>query len=123
MAWKFDSDRPIYTQLLEQIKLGIVSNQYLPGDKLPSVRDFAFIAGVNPNTMQRALSQLEQQGIIFTNRTEGKYITTDTNLITQMRESIAKEQVHTFCEKMRKLNYSTSEILSLLSDVLKEEEV
>ncbi len=123
MAWKFDSNRPIYLQLLEQIQFKILSNEYLPGEKLPSVREFATMAGVNPNTMQRALSQLEQQGIIFTNRTEGKYITTDTLRLLQMKEAFAKEMASSFCHKMKQLNYSSSELMTLISDVLKEEKL
>ena len=77
MAWDLKSDRPIYTQLVEQIELMICSGIYPAGSKLPSVRDFAKEAGVNPNTMQRALAKLEEDGLVNTNRTSGKFVTED----------------------------------------------
>ena len=73
MKWQFRNDAPIYTQLIEQIKVGIVTNIFPPGEKLPSVRDLAADAGVNPNTMQRALSELEQGGLLYTQRTAGRF--------------------------------------------------
>ena len=77
MTWHFDNDRPIYTQLLEQILFLIVSGQYPPGSKLPSVRDLASEASVNPNTMQRALTELERSGLIYSQRTSGRFVTED----------------------------------------------
>ena len=65
MTWHFENDRPIYTQLLEQIRLRIISGIYAAGSRLPSVRELAGEASVNPNTMQKALSELEQSGIIL----------------------------------------------------------
>ncbi len=79
--WEFQSDRPIYTQLVEQIKLRIISGIYKPGDKLPSVRDFAQEASVNPNTMQRALAELEKDGLVYSQRTSGRFITEDIEMI------------------------------------------
>ena len=75
MSWTFKEDRPIYSQLVEHIKLGIVSGEWSPGSKLPSVRDLAEEAGVNPNTMQRALADLEREGLVHSKRTSGRYIT------------------------------------------------
>ena len=83
MAWNLDSDRPIYAQLLERIQLQIVSGIYAPGDKLPSVRDLAAEASVNPNTMQKAFAELERSGLIETKRTSGRFVTEDKNMITQ----------------------------------------
>lgn len=84
MAWNLDSDRPIYAQLLERIQLQIVSGIYAPGDKLPSVRDLAAEASVNPNTMQKAFAELERSGLIETKRTSGRFVTEDKNMITQI---------------------------------------
>ena len=91
MAWNLDSDRPIYAQLLERIQLQIVSGIYAPGDKLPSVRDLAAEASVNPNTMQKAFAELERSGLIETKRTSGRFVTEDKNMITQIRTQLAKE--------------------------------
>ncbi|MFR2562465.1 MAG: GntR family transcriptional regulator [Anaeromassilibacillus sp.] len=87
MGWNLKSDRPIYAQLIEQIELMIVSGMYPPGAKLPSVRDLAADAAVNPNTMQRALSQLETDGLLYTQRTSGRYVTEDVDKIMQTKRA------------------------------------
>ena len=78
MQWNFDGNAPIYTQLVDQIKLGIVSGEWIPGQRVPAVRELAVEAGVNPNTMQRALQELERQGLMFSQRTSGRFVTEDT---------------------------------------------
>ena len=75
MKWDFSSDAPIYAQLILQIKVGIVSGAFPPGERLPSVRDLATEAGVNPNTMQRALTELERDGLVYSQRTAGRFVT------------------------------------------------
>ena len=75
MPWNLDNDRPIYMQLMERIQQDIISGAYQPGDKLPSVRDLAVEAAVNPNTMQKALSELERCGLVYSQRTSGRFIT------------------------------------------------
>lgn len=85
MSWEFDRDRPIYAQLVEQLQRAIVSGAYAPGAKIPSVRELAAEAGVNPNTMQKALTELEQLGLLNTQRTNGRYVTEDTSLIATTR--------------------------------------
>ena len=85
MAWQFDSGRPIYTQLLEQIRILIISGRYPAGSKLPSVRDLAAESSVNPNTMQRALAELERSGLIYSQRTSGRFVTEDEELVKKMR--------------------------------------
>ena len=91
MAWNLDSDRPIYAQLLERIQLQIVSGTYGPGDKLPSVRELAAEASVNPNTMQKAFAELERSGLIVTKRTSGRFVTEDKDMITQIRTQLTHE--------------------------------
>ena len=88
---QFSNDAPIYSQLIAQIKVGIVSGAFPPGERLPSVRDLATEAGVNPNTMQRALAQLETEGLVRTERTSGRYVTEDTELIEQLRTEAARK--------------------------------
>ena len=85
MAWDLDADRPIYAQLVERIQMQIVSGQYLPGGKLPSVRDLAAVAAVNPNTMQKAFAELERSGLIITQRTNGRTVTEDEEMIRKIR--------------------------------------
>lgn len=77
MAWELDSDRPIFIQIVERIQMEIISGKYSPGDKLPSVRDLAAVAAVNPNTMQKALTELERTGLVYSQRTSGRFITED----------------------------------------------
>ena len=86
MAWALDSGRPIYAQIIERVQLDIITGHYKPGEKLPSVRELASEAAVNPNTMQKALSELEQSGLLYTQRTSGRFITEDTDLIHRMKK-------------------------------------
>ena len=120
MDWKFRSDLPIYSQLVEQIKLGIVSAKLLPGERLMSVRDMATEAGVNPNTMQRALQELERDGMVYSQRTAGRFVTENMQVIEREKKKFAEEQIRSFLEAMKKLGYQWEEILSLLKE--KEEE-
>ena len=107
MVWELKNDRPIYAQLIDQIKLRIISGFYRAGDRLPSVRDMASEASVNPNTMQRALAELERDGLVYTQRTSGRFITEDTELIRQAKDSLAMEQIKEFFQKMNALGYDT----------------
>ncbi len=114
MAWEFKSDRPIYTQLLEQIELKIISGEYEAGDRLASVRDLASEAAVNPNTMQRALAELERLGLVYSQRTSGRMVTKDKELICRIKEEIAMQHIDEFLETMKKLGYTKEEILRLM---------
>jgi len=120
MPWDLKPDRPIYTQLVEHIEWMILSGVYPPGTKLPSVRDLAREASVNPNTMQRALAQLEEDRLIITHRTSGRSITEDSEMIQKARIRIAREQVSEFLEKMKKLGFDKKEILSIINNMIEE---
>ena len=120
MEWKFRSDLPIYSQLVEQIKLGIVSGSLLPGERLMSVRDMATEAGVNPNTMQRALQELERDGMVYSQRTAGRFVTENMQVIEWAKKKFAEEQIRSFLGAMKKLGYQREEIFALLKE--KEEE-
>ena len=121
MDWNFKSDLPIYLQLVEQIKLGIVSGIFKPGERLASVRDMAMEAGVNPNTMQRALQELEREGMVYSQRTSGRFVTEDEAVIDNAKKNLAEEQIKSFLEAMSKLGYGRDEIISLLEENGKEE--
>ena len=114
MAWKLDSDRPIYTQILEVIQYQLVAGRYQPGERLPSVRDLASEAGVNPNTMQRAFAELERNGLVMAQRTSGRVVTENMEMISEVRNKLAREQIREFIDKMKKLGFEKKEILSLL---------
>lgn len=122
MNWQFRSDAPIYAQLIEQIKVGIVSGGFPPGDRLPSVRDLATEAGVNPNTMQRALTELERDGLVYSQRTTGRFVTEDRDMIDAAKRSLAEQHIKTFLETMTRLGYQREEIVALLRQETKEGE-
>lgn len=121
MKWIIDSDRPIYKQLVEQIELRIISGVYTPGDKLESVREMAMDAGVNPNTMQKALAELERMGLVFAQRTSGRFITEDMKVIEEAKKSLAVQEISAFLEKMKKLGMDRSEILALMEKITEGE--
>lgn len=122
MPWNLNSDRPIFMQLMEIIQLDIISGKYAPGDKLPSVRDLASEAAVNPNTMQKALSELERSGLVYTQRTSGRFITEDQTMIEQLKKSLAKEKIEQFLENMKQLGFQNEETITLITEILKGEQ-
>ena len=121
MEWTFSADLPIYSQLVAQIKLAIVSGVYLPGERLAPVRELAMDAGVNPNTMQRALQELEREGMVYTQRTSGRFVTEDTKVIESAKKHLAEDRIKDFLEQMGRLGYPKEEILSLLKASIEEE--
>ncbi len=116
MKWILVADRPIYWQLVEQITLAIVSGEYKAGDKLPSVRDLAEEAAVNPNTMQKALAELERNQLVFTQRTSGRYITEDITMLTKIKSDLATEQINKFFEQMQSMGFTREEIIKLIEE-------
>lgn len=114
MPWDFNTTTPIYVQIIEQIKLRIAIGEYKIGEKLLSVRELAAEAEVNPNTMQKALSELERDGLLYTQRTAGRFITGDGSVISSLRDQLAGEQLDTFLSQMNKLGYTPKEAMELL---------
>lgn len=114
MQWQISNDAPIYAQLIEQIKVNIVSGGVPPGGRLPSVRELAAEAGVNPNTMQRALAELERDGLVYSQRTAGRFVTEDEAVIRAAKGSLAQQHIKRFLAAMEDLGYSREEIVSLL---------
>ena len=120
MSWNLDSSRPIYAQIIEKVSLDIVSGKYQPGDKLPSVRDLAAQAGVNPNTMQKALSELERENLVHSARKRGRFITEDKAMIEKMREELASTQIKEFLNKMSQMGFDYEKTITLLEKLGKE---
>jgi len=114
MKWHFNNDSPIYTQLVEQIKAAIVTGEFPSAERLPSVRDMAMEAGVNPNTMQRAMAELEREGLVCAQRTSGRFVTENTALIKEAKHSLARRHVESFLSSMAELGMEHEEIISLL---------
>ena len=116
MAWSFSPDRPIYIQLQERLKQSIVSGRYPPGDKLPAVRDLALEAAVNPNTVQRALAELEREGLVHAQRTSGRYVTEDAAVIEKTKNELALDLVNAFLEKMAAIGYGAAEAAVIITN-------
>lgn len=106
MNFVFDNNTPIYIQLVEQLKIHIISGKLLAGERLPSVRDLALKLKVNPNTLQRALGELEELNIIFTERTNGKFVTEDTELLEKLKKEYADSICARFFDNMKKIGFS-----------------
>ena len=122
MAWNLDSSRPIYAQNAELVRLDIISGLYAPGTKLPSVRELAAQAKVNPNTMQKALAELERTGLVHSMRTSGRFITEDTEMIQRMKEDLAEDQIREFLEKMSGMGFKPQDTLAFIERILKEDQ-
>jgi len=118
LKWDFNEDSPIYLQIIEQIQLRIVTGVYSPGLKLTSVRDLAKEAAVNPNTMQRALTELETSKLIYSKRTAGRFVTEDLDLILVVKKRLAQEKLNDFLLNMSKLGYSSEEVFFLLKETM-----
>lgn len=122
MEWHFNNDAPIYSQLVEQMTLRIVTAVYMPGQRMPSVRDLAVEAGVNPNTMQRALGELERNGLVFSQRTSGRFVTEDIKMIEDAKRTLASRQIQRFLRAMDQLGYQPGEIIALVKTAQEKEE-
>ena len=122
MSWEFQDHLPIYAQLMDTLKRRIITGRYLPGEKLPSVRELAAEAGINPNTVQRAFSELEREGLIYTQRATGKYVTENADEIKSTRQALAKTQVAEFLSNMQSLGYSVGDVIVLLQSFNESEE-
>ena len=117
---EFQSNIPIYLQLIDMVKLQIVSGTLKPAEKLKSVRELAMEHGVNPNTMQKALAELEGIGLLYTMRTAGRYVTEDAELIASLREQLAAERIGAFLDELGRFGYRSDEIIHLLERYMKE---
>ena len=114
MAWDIRADRPVYLQLVEHLQTAVVTGEYPPGSRIPPVRELAGQAGVNPNTMQRALTELERDGLVYSQRTTGRFVTEDQAMIASAKRSLAERHIQAFLEAMTHLGYDREEILTLL---------
>ncbi len=121
MSWELDSKRSIYTQLMEQLCRRIANGYYVPGGRIESVRELAEQAGVNPNTMQRALAEMERQGILYSSRTSGRFVTEDAERIRAMKTEMAKDAAAAFIRSIKDLSLTEEEIFSLIRTELEVE--
>ena len=114
MDYEFDSNIPIYLQLRHYFRMQIVSGQLAPEERMPPVREIAVQYGINPNTVQRALTELEEDGLAYSQRTAGRFITEDRDRIAQMRQILAKETVDTFIKDIRPFGFSLDDIIDVM---------
>ena len=121
MEWQFDNSMPIYTQLVAQLKLAIVSGEYTRGQRLAAVRDLASEAGVNPNTMQRAFQELERLGLVYTQRSNGRFVTEDEDVIETTKKALAEANIRSFMDSMQRIGYTREDIIRLLESSEKED--
>ena len=122
MQWELRGDRPIYQQLVEKLTEQIVSGLLAAGEKVPPVRELAAQAGVNPNTMQRALAEMEREGLMFTNRTSGRYVTEDREMIEDAKRTLANRHISAFIRQMQALGYTRQEFVAMLEESERGEE-
>ncbi len=122
MEWKFTGNRPVYQQIMEHVRGAVLVGEYLPGTRIPPVRDFAAQARVNPNTMQRAMMELEREGILVTRGTLGRYVTDDTAVLERMRRTAVDVIIRACAEQFRALGLTMGQAAELLLALDKEEE-
>ena len=121
MSWQFTADRPIYSQLVEHLSILIINGHYPAGSRLPSVRDLAAEAKVNPNTMQRALSELENMGLAYSERTSGRFVTEDTAMLQETKQNLAQKRIEKFFADMENLNINRQQALTIAAEGKEEE--
>ena len=113
----FDNERPIYIQLVEMLRKEIVSGKLKTGERLPSVRELALTARVNPNTMQKALVELENEGLVYTERTNGKFVTDNKELIEKIKKELAEENVNNFLNDMKNIGITYEKAVIYLQEL------
>ena len=116
MAWKFTGDRAVYLQIAERIKKSVLSGVYPPGGQIPSVRQLALEAAVNPNTVQHAFTELENQGIILSRGTQGRYVTEDTDTIEACRVQMAQQYVNSFLKDIEHLGITKEQAITMIEE-------
>ena len=121
MEWKIDNNKPVYIQLVEQLKVKIISGEIELDSKLDSVRSLAADAMVNPNTMQKALAELEREGFVYSKRTSGRFVTDNTELIENERKNLVKDNVKKTLDTLINLGYTNDEILNLVEEIWRED--
>lgn len=116
MKWKFSDDVPIYLQIIELMKIDIVSGKYASTDKLPAVRDLAMEAGVNPNTVQRAYAELERQGLVQSERTSGRFVSIDEEKMNELQKDLSDGYIADLFARLRNLGMDDEEIRNAVNE-------
>ncbi len=122
MEWTFNEDAPIYLQIVQQFKAQIASGRWQPGEKIPSVRELALEAGVNPNTMQKALAELERAGMVFSQRTAGRFVSGEVGQRDRLQREMASQLMQEFADRMETLGYSVTQAAQLFTEFSRQKE-
>ncbi|MGI6031202.1 MAG: GntR family transcriptional regulator [Eubacteriales bacterium] len=121
MQWEFYGDRPIYLQIMENLRIAVAARQFTAGQRLPSVRELAAEAGVNPNTMQKALTELEREGLVYSQRTSGRFITEDVEMVEAIQEKLAQQQIQQFFESMSRIGFDVRQTVEAVQKAGEEQ--
>ena len=121
MNWTFKDGIPIYTQIIDQFKAAILSGEFQPGQQIPPVRELAVDAGVNPNTMQRALAELEREGLLYSVRTTGRFVTDDADVFAELRKTLGNNHIENLFKNLNKLGMTNEEIITAVQQWAKGE--
>ena len=119
MAWSFSSDKPVYLQIAERITASVLCGDYKPGEQIPTVRQLALEAAVNPNTVQHAFCELENNGLVISQGTIGRYVTKDTAVIENCRKQLTENIVRSFIKKCENLSIDKAQIINMIEEVCK----
>ena len=119
MAWRFTSDRPVYIQIADRITRSVLSGEYKTGEQIPTVRQLALEAAVNPNTVQHAFAELENEGIIISKGTAGRFVTEDSEIIEQSRKKLAESIVSDFVKSIKSLSLTKEQVIAMIEEVAK----
>ncbi|HHW95384.1 MAG TPA: GntR family transcriptional regulator [Mogibacterium sp.] len=120
MEWNFEPGIPIYSQIIDELTMRIARGEYALGEKLPSVRELALEAGVNPNTVQKALSEMERSGLVYTERTSGRFVSREKKIMEKLRSNLAEKYIEEFLEKLTGIGMDKKEIKEAVMERLKE---
>ncbi|MBQ7383545.1 MAG: GntR family transcriptional regulator [Clostridia bacterium] len=116
MAWQFNNTEPVFLQIANKLRTDILNGKYSPDEQIPSVRQLAFDASVNPNTMQKALTFLEEEGLLYTRGTVGRFVTSDSSVIDNARERVKRSTVRTWLTSAKALGISTQELINYIKE-------
>ncbi len=123
MSWSFNNDLPIYVQIMDEIKLRIAKEEFKPGDRIPAVRELAVMAGVNPNTMQKALVELEREGVLCSERTSGRFVSEASQNAALIKEKMSLKYVASYVESMTKLGFKKEDLIRKIEEYVSEGEL
>lgn len=122
MDWEFTDDTPVYLQIMNQVKVRIAAGILQPGEKIAPVRELAMEAGVNPNTMQKALAELEREGVLYSKRTSGRFVAENEKQTQGLQQQMAASQMENYLAAMQQLGYDSEQAVEELKEYVRKQE-